>query len=77
MQSWFDAIVALFAAYGLVFFIWWLIALCRAHALSFEFSLYLHSQADNTYVKWLNFAGIVPPILNENEEFDGTGIDDN
>ena len=77
MQSWFDAIIALFAAYGIVFFTWWFIALFRARTLSPEFSYYLRSRADRAYAKWLNFAGILPPILNENEEFDGTGIDNN
>jgi len=75
MHSWFDALTALFAAYGVVFFIWWIITLVFARKTSVNFTFCIHSHTDQTYLKWLNFAGILP--LQENGEINGTGIDDN
>ena len=75
MQSWFDALTALFAAYGVVFFIWWMITLFFARKTSPNFTFHIHSHTDSTYLKWLNFAGILP--LRENGDTHGTGIDDN
>lgn len=75
MQSWFDALTALFAAYGVVFFIWWIITLVFARKTSVNFTFCTHSNTDRAYLRWLNFAGILP--LRENGDLHGTGIDDN
>ena len=75
MQSWFDALTALFAAYGVVFFIWWITTLFFARKTSANFTFCIHTNTDQTYLKWLNFAGILP--LRKNGETNGTGIDDN
>ncbi len=75
MQSWFDALTALFAAYGVVFFIWWIIALFCARRTSPNFTFCIQCNTDSIYLKWLNFAGILP--LRENGDIHGTRTDDN
>ena len=75
MTSILDALTALFAAYGVVFFIWWIATLVFARKTSQNFAFCIYSTADQAYLKWLNFAGILP--LRENGDTHGTGNDDN
>lgn len=77
MQCFFDTVLALFAAYGILFLLWWLIALFRARHLSARFLVFCPTKEDRAYLNWLKFAGVFPPISQNEEESYGTGIDDN
>lgn len=72
-----DTILALLASYGIVFLIWWIVALIRVRNLSSCFSVQIHSQKDLAYLNWLKYAGIFPLMLQEKEDFNGTGTNDN
>jgi len=69
-----ETVFALFAAYGVVFFCWWIVAICYARHLSENVSFSEKSKL--RYINWLKFAGIFPPKIKK-EDPNGTGIDDN
>ena len=74
MLSILETIFALFSAYGIVFFLWWIVALVLARRISYNFLL--SSDKEQAYINWLKFAGI-SPAESVKEEPNETGIDDN
>lgn len=64
----FDTLFALFSAYGVVFFLWWIVAIILSRHIS--------PANVRIYINWLKFGGIFPPELTK-EDLDGTRTNDN
>ncbi len=77
MQHFIDTILALFASYGIVFLIWWIVALIRVRNLSSCFFVQIHSHKDLAYLNWLKYAGIFPLTPQEKEDLNGPRKNDN
>lgn len=71
-----ETIFALFASFGVVFFIWWIVAIFYARFLPDNFSFNNSDATQLRYIKWLKFAGIFPPEV-KNEDPNGTRTDNN